>query len=105
MVLSHIDPTESSGFVEHLKLPHYVTFGASLQGTLHLKADRSAASAHGTTNGKQNGAETTGTATTSSTTGVATVERKPSFASRDHQGVAAGQMHHHGDGVLHAHDE
>jgi 2'-5' RNA ligase len=33
MVLSHIDPIESSGFVEHLKLPHYVTFGSSLQGT------------------------------------------------------------------------
>jgi alpha-D-ribose 1-methylphosphonate 5-triphosphate synthase subunit PhnI len=31
MVLSHIDGIESAGFVEHLKLPHYVTFGSSLQ--------------------------------------------------------------------------
>jgi alpha-D-ribose 1-methylphosphonate 5-triphosphate synthase subunit PhnI len=105
MVLSHIDPIESSGFIEHLKLPHYVTFGASLQGTLQLKADRAAVTANGTRNATQNGAETTGTATTSPTIGVAMAERKPSFASRDHQGVAAGQMHHHGDGVLHAHDE
>jgi alpha-D-ribose 1-methylphosphonate 5-triphosphate synthase subunit PhnI len=30
-VLSHIDPIESAGFVEHLKLPHYVTFQAGLQ--------------------------------------------------------------------------
>jgi alpha-D-ribose 1-methylphosphonate 5-triphosphate synthase subunit PhnI len=30
-VLSHVDGVESSGFVEHLKLPHYVTFQAGLQ--------------------------------------------------------------------------
>jgi alpha-D-ribose 1-methylphosphonate 5-triphosphate synthase subunit PhnI len=30
-VLSHVDGIESSGFVEHLKLPHYVTFQAGLQ--------------------------------------------------------------------------
>ncbi|NWJ47215.1 MAG: carbon-phosphorus lyase complex subunit PhnI [Chloroflexi bacterium] len=29
-VLYHIDSVESSGFVEHLKLPHYVTFQSSL---------------------------------------------------------------------------
>ena len=29
-VLYHIDPVESSGFVEHLKLPHYVTFQSQL---------------------------------------------------------------------------
>jgi alpha-D-ribose 1-methylphosphonate 5-triphosphate synthase subunit PhnI len=31
MVLSHVDGIESFGFVEHLKLPHFVTFGSSLQ--------------------------------------------------------------------------
>jgi alpha-D-ribose 1-methylphosphonate 5-triphosphate synthase subunit PhnI len=31
MVLSHVDGIESSGFVEHLKLPHYVTFGSELR--------------------------------------------------------------------------
>jgi len=85
MVLSHIDPIESSGFVEHLKLPHYVTFGSSLQGTLAMQAER-------------NGNSST-----------------PKFGSRsrvtadgspdDHNGIAAGQLHHHGDGVLHAHDD
>lgn len=70
MVLSHIDPIESSGFVEHLKLPHYVTFGSSLQGTLALQAERA--------NGN---------------------------VGDDHGGIAPGQLHHHGDGVLHAHDE
>ena len=30
-VVSHVDSVESSGFVEHLKLPHYVTFQAGLQ--------------------------------------------------------------------------
>lgn len=89
MVLSHIDPIESSGFVEHLKLPPYVTFGASLQGTLQVKTDRTAVTTHGTA---ENG--------TPAPSGA------PSFASRprdDHQGIAAGQLHHHGDGVLHAH--
>jgi alpha-D-ribose 1-methylphosphonate 5-triphosphate synthase subunit PhnI len=30
-VVSHVDSVESAGFVEHLKLPHYVTFQAGLQ--------------------------------------------------------------------------
>jgi alpha-D-ribose 1-methylphosphonate 5-triphosphate synthase subunit PhnI len=30
-VLTHVDSIESSGFVEHLKLPHYVTFQSGLQ--------------------------------------------------------------------------
>ena len=30
-VVSHVDSVESSGFVEHLKLPHYVTFQAGMQ--------------------------------------------------------------------------
>jgi alpha-D-ribose 1-methylphosphonate 5-triphosphate synthase subunit PhnI len=30
-VVSHIDSVEVSGFVEHLKLPHYVTFQSSVQ--------------------------------------------------------------------------
>jgi alpha-D-ribose 1-methylphosphonate 5-triphosphate synthase subunit PhnI len=32
-VLHHIDCVEATGFVEHLKLPHYVTFQSSLQRT------------------------------------------------------------------------
>jgi alpha-D-ribose 1-methylphosphonate 5-triphosphate synthase subunit PhnI len=37
MVLYHTDGIESFGFVEHLKLPHFVTFGSGLQ--LKLEAD------------------------------------------------------------------
>jgi len=39
MVLSHIDGIESFGFVEHLKLPHFVTFGASLRISAELTAE------------------------------------------------------------------
>jgi alpha-D-ribose 1-methylphosphonate 5-triphosphate synthase subunit PhnI len=41
MVLSHIDGIESFGFVEHLKLPHFVTFGSSLQISAEIEADAS----------------------------------------------------------------
>jgi alpha-D-ribose 1-methylphosphonate 5-triphosphate synthase subunit PhnI len=34
MVLYHTDGIESFGFVEHLKLPHFVTFGSGLQVSL-----------------------------------------------------------------------
>jgi alpha-D-ribose 1-methylphosphonate 5-triphosphate synthase subunit PhnI len=30
LVLAHVDPVEASGFVEHLKLPHEVTFASDL---------------------------------------------------------------------------
>jgi alpha-D-ribose 1-methylphosphonate 5-triphosphate synthase subunit PhnI len=36
-VVSHVDSVESAGFVEHLKLPHYVTFQASLQRSRRLR--------------------------------------------------------------------
>lgn len=38
MILYHIDSIESNGFVEHLKLPHFVTFGSSLQILLEQRA-------------------------------------------------------------------
>jgi alpha-D-ribose 1-methylphosphonate 5-triphosphate synthase subunit PhnI len=78
MVLSHIDPIESSGFVEHLKLPHYVTFGSSLQGTLAMQAEKNR---------------------------LAPSPGDAGARDDDHQGIGAGQLHHHGDGVLHAHDD
>jgi alpha-D-ribose 1-methylphosphonate 5-triphosphate synthase subunit PhnI len=37
MVLYHTDGIESTGFVEHLKLPHFVTFGSGLQLALERK--------------------------------------------------------------------
>ena len=36
-VLQHCDPLESSGFVEHLKLPHYVTFQSQLDRLRHSR--------------------------------------------------------------------
>jgi alpha-D-ribose 1-methylphosphonate 5-triphosphate synthase subunit PhnI len=38
-VLSHVDSVEASGFVQHLKLPHYVDFQAELQLIRSLRAD------------------------------------------------------------------
>jgi alpha-D-ribose 1-methylphosphonate 5-triphosphate synthase subunit PhnI len=37
-VLYHTDPVESSGFCIHYKLPHYVTFGSSLDATRAVAA-------------------------------------------------------------------
>jgi len=39
MVLSHIDGIESTGFVEHLKLPHYVTFGSQIRTQMSPRRD------------------------------------------------------------------
>jgi len=38
-VLSHSDSLESSGFVQHLKLPHYVDFQAELHMVREMRAD------------------------------------------------------------------
>ena len=38
-VLSHCDNVESSGFVQHLKLPHYVDFQADLQLIRRLRQE------------------------------------------------------------------
>ena len=43
-VLMHIDGVEATGFVEHLKLPHYVEFQSILQG-LRRRRDRDATAA------------------------------------------------------------
>jgi alpha-D-ribose 1-methylphosphonate 5-triphosphate synthase subunit PhnI len=39
-VLSHIDSVESSGFVSHLKLPHYVTFQSELDRIRDVKVSK-----------------------------------------------------------------
>ena len=38
-VLSHCDNVEGSGFVEHLKLPHYVDFQSELETIRRMRAD------------------------------------------------------------------
>jgi alpha-D-ribose 1-methylphosphonate 5-triphosphate synthase subunit PhnI len=88
MVLSHIDPIETAGFVEHLKLPHYVTFGSSLQGARAMKAEK---------------APPPSPLPIAMERGSKSDDHVPS--DDEHHGVGAGQLHHHGDGVLHAHDE
>jgi alpha-D-ribose 1-methylphosphonate 5-triphosphate synthase subunit PhnI len=45
-VVSHVDSVESSGFVEHLKLPHYVTFQAGMQRSRRFR-ELVDASSHG----------------------------------------------------------
>ena len=42
-VLSHGDSLESSGFVQHLKLPHYVDFQSELELVRRLRAEHAAA--------------------------------------------------------------
>jgi alpha-D-ribose 1-methylphosphonate 5-triphosphate synthase subunit PhnI len=42
-VLSHADNVEASGFVQHLKLPHYVDFQAELELVRKLRNSYAAA--------------------------------------------------------------
>jgi alpha-D-ribose 1-methylphosphonate 5-triphosphate synthase subunit PhnI len=44
-VLSHSDNVQATGFVEHLKLPHYVDFQSELQLVRRLQAEHAAAKA------------------------------------------------------------
>jgi alpha-D-ribose 1-methylphosphonate 5-triphosphate synthase subunit PhnI len=46
-VLSHADALEASGFVQHLKLPHYVDFQSELELVRRLRADHREATAAG----------------------------------------------------------
>ena len=41
-VLSHCDNVQATGFVEHLKLPHYVDFQAELELVRRLRAEHAA---------------------------------------------------------------
>ena len=47
-VVSHLDNVQSTGFVEHLKLPHYVDFQAELDLVRRMRAEHERASAVGT---------------------------------------------------------
>lgn len=42
-VISHSDNVQATGFVEHLKLPHYVDFQAELAMVRKMRADIEAA--------------------------------------------------------------
>jgi alpha-D-ribose 1-methylphosphonate 5-triphosphate synthase subunit PhnI len=41
-VLAHADNLQASGFIEHLKLPHYVDFQAELELVRRMRAEHSA---------------------------------------------------------------
>ena len=42
-VLSHADNVQATGFVEHLKLPHYVDFQSELENVRTMRATAEAA--------------------------------------------------------------
>ena len=44
-VMEHCDNVQSTGFVEHLKLPHYVDFQSELQTIRRMRAEAQAAQA------------------------------------------------------------
>lgn len=46
-VISHSDNVQATGFVEHLKLPHYVDFQAELDLVRRMRAEHAAAAAQG----------------------------------------------------------
>ena len=46
-VLQHCDPIAASGFVEHLKLPHHVTFQSQLDRLRYTRLARLAAAGGG----------------------------------------------------------
>lgn len=46
-VIAHSDNVQATGFVEHLKLPHYVDFQAELGLVRELRAEHAARTAHG----------------------------------------------------------
>jgi len=48
-VLSHCDNVEATGFVEHLKLPHYVDFQSELETVRRMRADAQDATAQDAT--------------------------------------------------------
>jgi alpha-D-ribose 1-methylphosphonate 5-triphosphate synthase subunit PhnI len=48
-VLSHSDNVQATGFVEHLKLPHYVDFQAELGLVRRMRADFERATGESTT--------------------------------------------------------
>jgi alpha-D-ribose 1-methylphosphonate 5-triphosphate synthase subunit PhnI len=57
-MLSHSDNVEASGFVQHLKLPHYVDFQSELELVRRLRAQRAAAGIDAAKN--RDGAEANG---------------------------------------------
>lgn len=74
-VLYHADNVEASGFVQHLKLPHYVDFQAELEMLRALKAEQAAAGVPADAPGSDaTGLGATGAADTASASDNASME-------------------------------
>ncbi|TIL60046.1 MAG: carbon-phosphorus lyase complex subunit PhnI, partial [Mesorhizobium sp.] len=56
-VISHSDNVQATGFVEHLKLPHYVDFQAELDLVRRMRAEHDARENHRTGEEKREAAE------------------------------------------------
>ena len=56
-VISHSDNVQATGFVEHLKLPHYVDFQAELDLVRRMRAEHDARERDGTGEEKREAAE------------------------------------------------
>jgi len=56
-VISHSDNVQATGFVEHLKLPHYVDFQAELDLVRRMRAEHDAREGNGTADEKREAAE------------------------------------------------
>ena len=56
-VISHSDNVQATGFVEHLKLPHYVDFQAELDLVRRMRAEFEARENEGRAKDKREAAE------------------------------------------------
>ncbi|TIT35552.1 MAG: carbon-phosphorus lyase complex subunit PhnI, partial [Mesorhizobium sp.] len=56
-IISHSDNVQATGFVEHLKLPHYVDFQAELDLVRRMRAEHDARENHRTGDEKREAAE------------------------------------------------
>ncbi|TIX77086.1 MAG: carbon-phosphorus lyase complex subunit PhnI, partial [Mesorhizobium sp.] len=56
-VISHSDNVQATGFVEHLKLPHYVDFQAELDLVRRMRAEHDARENAGKVEEKRQAAE------------------------------------------------
>ncbi len=98
-VLHHVDCVESTGFVEHLKLPHYVTFQSSLQQS--RKVSDLMKKVRG--NSKVGIGGGISSAEQPSSIATATVDTRPAQATHKHDDNPSG-YHSHG-GYIHSHDD
>lgn len=62
LILLHVDSVEATGFISHLKLPHYVTFQSKLDSVRKARTEGSSAGNPDSDNTASKGSEESGTA-------------------------------------------